>query len=129
MAVKLKHSTETLLNKQFQHKGAGYDSFDVDTVFDEIIKDYHIIESNHLVSEEEYQNLKKEIESLKKENINLKIELDNEKSKLKYIKKDGKDIHIDNLELLKRIGRLEYIIHEKLHLNPDEISNFDPDDC
>ena len=129
MATKLKHTSSSLLNKQFIKKGAGYDSFDVDSLFDEVINDYRVIEANHLMSHEEFQNLTKEIEKLKKENITLKVELDNEKSKLKYIKKDDIDIHLDNLELLKRIGRLEAIIHEKLHLNPDEIINFDPDDC
>ncbi len=129
MAAKLKHSSETLLNKTFKQNGVGYDSYDVDETFDEIINDYRIIENNRLLSEEEYQYLKNEIARLQKEVIDKEVELENEKRKYKYIKKDGTDIHIDNLELLKRIGKLEYIIHEKLHLNPEEITNFDPDDC
>ena len=130
MPVKLKYSSETLLNKKFKEKGVGYDSFDVDSTFDEVITDYKKIENNVLLTKEEFESLKKEIAELRKSNIDLKIQVDNEKGKMKYIKKDGKDIHIDNLVLLKRIGKLEQIIHDKLHIDPDEINtNFDPDDC
>lgn len=129
MPIKLIHTSDSLLKKEFSKKGAGYDSFEVDSVLDDMIKDYRTVEANKLLSEEEYQRLLDEIASLKKDNINLKIALDSEKGKMKYIKKDGKDIHIDNLVLLERIGKLEQIIHDKLHINPDEIINFDPDDC
>lgn len=129
MPIKLKNSTKSLLNKQFSSAPKGYNPLEVDTMFDQIIRDYETVEENVLLSKQEEENLKNKIEALNKENIELKVELDNEKSRWKYIKKDGKDIHIDNLVLLQRIGKLEQIIYEKLHMNPDEIISFDPDDC
>ena len=129
MPIKLKNNSDNLLNKQFSIKPKGYDALEVDCLFDQIVKDYEEVENNILLSNEEYLDLIKDKERLEKDIINLKIELDNEKGRWKYIKNEGKDIHIDNLELLQRIGKLEKIIYEKLHLNPDEITTFDPDDC
>ena len=128
MAIKLNFESKKLLSKEFKKAPKGYDPFEVDTFFDDIIKDYETIEDNILLSKEELKAMKDEIENLKKENIDLKVSLDKEKNKWKYVKNDGKDIHIDNLVLLRRIGKLEKIIHDKLHMNPDDIT-FDPDDC
>ena len=113
---------------QIPGTAGGYNSLEVDALLDQIIKDYETVEQNCLLSKEEYQDIKDRIANLSKENTELRVELDNEKSRWKYIKNDGKDIHIDNLELLQRIGKLERIIVEKLHLNPDKITTFDPDD-
>ena len=128
MSIKLKKNSDYLANLEIPSASRGYNSLDVDALLDQIIKDYETVEQNHLLSKEEYQELKDKINNLVKENTELKIELDNEKGRWKYIKNDGRDIHIDNLELLQRIGRLEKVIVEKLHMNPDEIKTFDPDD-
>lgn len=128
MSIKLKKNSDYLANVQIPGTAGGYNSLEVDALLDQIIKDYETVEQNCLLSKEEYQDLKDKITSLSKENTELRVELDNEKSRWKYIKNDGKDIHIDNLELLQRIGKLERIIVEKLHLNPDKITTFDPDD-
>ena len=129
MPIKLKNSSESLVNKEFSNSPRGYNPLEVDTMLDQIIKDYETVENNCLLSKLEEENLQNKIVALEKENIKLKVELDNEKSRWKYIKKDGKDIHIDNLVLLQRIGKLEQIIYDRLHMNPDEIISFDPDDC
>ena len=129
MPIKLKKNSEYLSTTKFPISARGCYAYEVDTVFDQIIKDYETVENNQLLSNEEYKELISQIEKLKAENIELRVELDNEKSRWKYIKNEGKDIHVDNLELLRRIGRLETIIHERLHINPDEIKTFDPDDC
>ena len=128
MSIKLKKNSDYLANVQIPGTAGGYNSLEVDALLDQIIKDYETVEQNCLLSKEEYQDLKDRIANLSKENTELRVELDNEKSRWKYIKNDGKDIHIDNLELLQRIGKLERIIVEKLHLNPDKITTFDPDD-
>ena len=128
MSIKLKKNSDYLANIQIPSATGGYNPLEVDALLDQIIKDYEMVEQNHLLSKEEYQELKDKIASLSKENTELKVELDNERGRWKYIKNDGKDIHIDNLELLQRIGKLEKIIVEKLHMNPDEITTFDPDD-
>ena len=128
MSIKLKKNSDYLANVQIPGTAGGYNSLEVDALLDQIIKDYETVEQNCLLSKEEYQDIKDRITNLSKENTKLRVELDNEKSRWKYIKNDGKDIHIDNLELLQRIGKLERIIVEKLHLNPDKITTFDPDD-
>ena len=128
MPMKLKNSSEMLVNKEFKILPKGYSGLEVDQLLDQIIKDYEIVENNCLLSKQEAESLQNKIDTLTKENIRLSVELDNEKSRWKYIKSDGKDIHIDNLVLLRRIGKLEQIIYERLHISPDDISNFDPDD-
>ena len=114
-------TSEELLNKQFSKASKGYDPFEVDKVLDMIIEDYEKYEAlsnpNSIVSEK----FLKEVDALKKENESLKEALEKEKNKWKYISRDHKDIHIDNYELLIRIGKLEMFIHEKLGINPDEI--------
>ena len=125
--MKLKKNSDEILNMEFKIAPKGYDGLEVDSYLDQIVKDYLAVEQNYLLSVEEYKDLKARIEKLDKENIELKIKLEKEKGKWKYIKNDEEDIHIDNLVLLQRIGKLEQYIYEKLHINPNEIT-FDPDD-
>lgn len=128
MSIKLKKTSEFLANEQLKIEPRGYSCLDVDLLLDQVVKDYETVEQNHLLSTEEYRALKEEISRLTKENTELRIKIDNEKSRWQYIKNDGKDIHIDNLVLLQRIGKLEKIIYDRLHINPDDITTFDPDD-
>ena len=128
MAVKLKKNSKQLSTQKFSFAPKGYNPLEVDSLLDLVISDYEDIEENMLLTKDDYDALIKEINALRQENTELKINLDKEKNKWKYVKNDGKDIHIDNLVLLRRIGKLEKIIYEKLHINPDDIS-FDPDDC
>ena len=120
MDNKLSFTSQELLNKKFNTAPKGYHPLEVDTVLDKIIEDYKQIEKNSS-SPMDLDKIAKELEELKNENEQLKSELQKEKNKWKYISKDHKDIHIDNYELLQRIGKLEMIIYEKLNMNPDEI--------
>ena len=129
MPIKLKNSSDNLINTEFSIQAKGYNALQVDTLLDQIINDYKLVENSVLLSKQEEVSLKEKIETLSQENIRLSVELDNEKSRWKYIKSNGEDIHIDNLVLLHRIGKLEQIIYERLHINPDELISFDPDDC
>ena len=121
MDNKLQFSSETLLNKKFSKAKKGYDPLEVDQVLDQIIADYEIMEKSPNVSGVDIDKLAKEIEALKNENAQLKLDLEKEKNKWKYISRDHKEIHIDNYELLQRIGKLEMYISEKLNVNPDDI--------
>ena len=114
-------TSEELLNKQFSKASKGYDPFEVDKVLDQIIEDYEKFENMAAPTGTINEKLVKELEQLKKENAEIKAELVKERNKWKYISKDHKNIHIDNYELLIRIGKLEMLIHEKLGLNPEEI--------
>ena len=120
MDKKMNFTSEELLNKKFSDAPRGYDPLEVDKVLDQIIEDYEKFEKGSSGNAVDSATLK-EIEELRKANADLKAELDKEKNKWKYISRDYKDIHIDNYELLQRIGRLESIIYERLNMNPDEI--------
>lgn len=119
MDKKTNFTSKELLEKRFPNTPRGYDPLEVDKVLDKIIEDYEMFENLPLGTDSE--KTLKELEALRKANQELKSELEKEKNKWKYISKDRKDIHIDNYELLQRIGRLEMIIYEKLNMNPDEI--------
>ncbi len=118
MKKELKFDSKSLLLKKFHQKEHGYDPYEVDLVIDEIIEDYKLIESLNQV---DVDKLIQEISNLRQENDRLSAELEKEKKKMKYLPKDQKDFHIDNFELLQRVGKLEAFIHEKLNVNPDEI--------
>lgn len=128
MAIKLKLDSEYLTNEKLPISSNGYDALAVDTIFDKIIKDYETIENGVLLSKEEYESLINKIKGLEKSLIDASIEVKSQKDKWKYVCGD-KNISSDNFELLKRIGKLESIIHEKLRLSLEEINSFDPDDC
>ena len=119
MDKKTNFTSKELLDKRFSNAPRGYDPLEVDTVLDKIIEDYETFEN--LPKGKASESVLKELEELRKANQELKAELEKEKNKWKYISKDRKDIHIDNYELLQRIGKLEMIIYEKLNMNPDEI--------
>ncbi len=115
---KLNCSSDELLNKKFSTSVNGYNPLEVDEYLDKIIRDYEAFEKSLSISD---NSLLEQVKTLKEENAKLRSELENEKDKWKYISKDHKNIHIDNYELLLRIGKLEKIIYEKLNMNPDEI--------
>ena len=118
MAKDLKFSSKDIENIKFKEVAHGYDPLRVDEVLDEIIEDYKKLESDLNVSNQELLN---QIAELKKQNQALAEELQKEKNKIKYLPKDQKEVPIDNLVLLQRIGKLESIIFEKLNMNPDDI--------
>lgn len=118
MDKKLNFSTQELLDIKFNNCPQGYDPLQVDQTLDKIIEDYEKISSSSPV---DIEKIAKELEELRNENLQLKMELEKERNKWKYVSKDHKDIHIDNYELLQRIGRLEMYINEKMNINPDDI--------
>ena len=113
----LRFSSDELLNKKFKSLEHGYDPEEVDLILDQIIEDYRKVESDLKVDVKALQN---ELIELKKENARLQEELAKQKEKIKYLPKD-KPVHIDNYELLQRIGKLEMYIKEKLGPIPEEL--------
>ena len=120
MDKKTNFTSEELLTHRFSRADRGYNPLEVDQMLDKVIEDYKKFEmaSPRIMDND---RIAKELEELRKANAELKEELDQERNKWKYISRDRKDIHIDNYELLQRIGKLEMIIYEKLNINPDEI--------
>ena len=121
MDKRLKFSSQELLDVKFNNCPQGYDPLEVDKVLDSIIEDYERLESEVSNSNIDAGKLAKEVEELKAINQQLRLDLESEKNKWQYVSKDHKNIHIDNYELLQRIGRLEMYIKEHLNVNPDEI--------
>ena len=118
MAKELNFDSKSLYKKKFKTAERGYDPLEVDETLDRIIEDYRVIESTSSI---DVNKLLDEIARLKKENARISDELSKVQGKFKYLPKDLKEIHIDNYELLLRIGKLEAIIKEKLNMNPDDI--------
>ncbi len=121
MEKKTNYTKEELLNKEFSVAVKGYNPLEVDQVLDKIIEDYEKFEKNKSNSSVDVDALLNQIKVLKEENETIKEELEKERNKWKYISKDHKDIHLDNYELLLRIGKLEMYIHDKLGINPEDI--------
>lgn len=121
MEKKTNYTKEELLNKEFSVAVKGYNPLEVDQVLDKIIEDYERFEKNKSNSSVDVDALLNQIKVLKEENETIKEELEKERNKWKYISKDHKDIHLDNYELLLRIGKLEMYIHDKLGINPEDI--------
>lgn len=121
MEKKTNYTKEELLNKEFSVAVKGYNPLEVDQVLDKIIEDYERFEKNKSNSSVDVDELLNQIKVLKEENETIKEELEKERNKWKYISKDHKDIHLDNYELLLRIGKLEMYIHDKLGINPEDI--------
>ena len=113
----LNFTSNTLLNRKFKSSERGYNPDEVDEVLDQIIDDYRKIESTSSI---DVKALLNELNELKKENAKLSEELEKEKNKIKYLPKD-KSIHIDNYELLHRIGKLEMYIKEHIGSIPEEL--------
>ena len=118
MAKDLNFSSDSLLNIKFKAKDRGYDPDQVDAVLDMILEDYRRIEKT---SQDNVDELIAQINELKKANAQLAEDLKKEKSRVKYLPRDQKEVHLDNYVLLTRIGKLESIISEKLNMNPEDI--------
>lgn len=117
MNKELHFSSDSLLCKKFKTAEHGYNPDEVDTVLDQIIEDYRKIEANSKV---DVKTLLNELNELKKENASLTNELNKQKEKIKYLPKD-KAVHIDNYELLLRIGKLEAYIKNHIGSIPEEL--------
>ena len=113
----LNFSSNSLLKRKFKSTERGYDPDEVDEVLDQIIDDYRKIESTSSI---DVKALLSELSELKKENARLSDELAKQKAKIKYLPKD-KVIHIDNYELLHRIGKLEMYIKDHIGSIPEEL--------
>lgn len=117
MNKELNFSSKLLYKTKFKSSEYGYDPEEVDMVLDKIIEDYREFENESSI---DVKALINEIGELKKENTRLLEELEKQKDKIKYLPKD-KPIHIDNYELLHRIGKLEVYIKEHIGSIPEEL--------
>lgn len=111
MAIKLNLNSKEILEMKFPNVPRGYDPLYVDEYLDKIIRDYKIIEANHLIENSEIASLKTKIAALEKENENLKIDNEKYASRLKDINEND-NVTTSNIDLIKRINVLEKFLYQ-----------------
>ena len=112
MPLKLKLTSDVILNKEFQGSTPGYNPLQVDEYLDRIIKDYRVVETNILMLKKDVDDLKTQIDELSEENKKLKVQNLKYESRLSNIK-EGDNVTSENVELLKRINALEKFLYDK----------------
>ena len=112
MTIKLKLSSQIILEKKFQGSTPGYNPLQVDEFIDKIIKDYKVVEGNALVYKSEIDELNKQIETLTKENKELSLANLKYESRLSNIKEND-NVTSENVDLIKRINVLEKYLYYK----------------
>ncbi len=90
-----------ILDKEFKIDARGYRMQEVDQFLDIIIRDYN--EYNNIIKKLTFEN-----EALTNENNALKQEVRSLKSSIEVL--DGQEKEVTNVDLLKRISKLEKII-------------------
>ena len=111
MAIKLNLNSQEILEMKFPNVPRGYDPLYVDEYLDKVIRDYKLVEANHLLESSEHDALKGRIAALEKELEELKIENEKYASRLKDIK-DNDNVSMDNIDLVKRINVLEKFLYQ-----------------
>ena len=119
MAIKLVLSSEQISEKVFKAVPRGYDPYEVDKFLDRIMRDYEKIETNQLLTNEELDKLNSKIKSLEKEKADLELQLGRLKTKYAGVK-EGDKVTDENLDLIKRIRRLETFLWQN-GFNPNNI--------
>ena len=112
MPIKLKLTSQAILDKKFQGSTPGYNPLQVDEYIDRIIRDYKTVEENCLMLQKEAGDLNSQVERLTEENKKLSIENLKFKGRLSNVV-EADNVTKENLNLLKRIDSLEKFIYAK----------------
>ena len=120
MPLKLKLSADEIYNKEFSGSKSGYDCLQVDTMLDSVIADYEAVAEYTQKTEAQLAELTK-INRILNERLT-KLETDNVvlHKKLADYTSPLPESTGDNLDLLKRISRLEEALY-KLGVDPTKI--------
>ncbi len=119
MALKLYLDSNKIFHKEFTASNPGYDSLQVDTFLDLVIKDYDSFEKFEADAQNTIKELNTKINLLNSQLTEAETENATLKSKLSGIS-DNHDAGLNNLELLKRINTLEKALN-KAGINPNTI--------
>lgn len=117
--IKLKLSSNAILDKKFESTSKGYNPLEVDTFLDTIISDYMVVESNVLALKRDVDNLISKINDLEKQKRVLEVENGRYRTRFANIK-ESDNVTSDNIEYIKRINALEKFLWEKGY-NPKDI--------
>lgn len=126
MEKKLNFTSESLLNFKFDPKEKGYDSLQVDQVFDKIIEDYETLKKELQTVTSEKDKHSQEIEKLKSKIEDYELELGKLKQQVAEFSKI-KEFSCDNYALLKKVSAYERVLYKKGIDLKKALS--DPDNC
>lgn len=119
MTTKLNLNSKELLDHVFTISNNGYNSLEVDSFLDTIIRDYRFIEDNVLISKSAFELMERKISEYEMKNRELEIENKRYKARFEGLKTD-ENVSLDNLDLLKRIRSLEKFLWKEGY-NPNNI--------
>lgn len=103
MKIILNLSKKEILEKEFNTNLKGYDVYEIDHFLDLIIKDYDSFKIMLEKNEIELKNLKEENEELKQKNLKLNNHTQKLRKEIKILEEKG----LNNIDILKRINKLE----------------------
>ena len=126
MANKLNYDSKSLLNFKFSPAQKGYDSLEVDQIFDKIIIDYNSLTNDLNDLADKIKQKDSKIEELKDEVERLTFELASVKKQLNSLKKVS-SVNEDNYQLMKKVAAYERVLHRK-GINLKKALS-DPDNC
>ena len=126
MEKKLNYDSEKLLNFKFSPALKGYNTDEVDKVFDDVISDYEafISEINELTEQNKSQEEK--LKELKEQYDRINFELASVKKQLNTLKKTSA-VTDDNYHLVTKVTAYERVLHRKGIDLKKALS--DPDNC
>lgn len=119
MPVKLMLDSNKIYHKVFEGTKPGYDALQVDSFLDIVIKDYESMEAYIGEVDQQIAELNNKVKMLNSELSDSEAENVTLKAKLGDIS-DNQDASLSNLELLKRISKLEEAL-AKVGINPNTI--------
>ena len=114
MALKLNYSSKSLLDVKFTKNVKGYDPYQVDVALDKAIDDFKSYEEYHKESSEYIRRLETDTHELKERIRELELEVAKLKNRSSELSKDASaEVNKGNIELLKRISKLEKALYQK----------------
>ncbi len=117
--LKLLLDSNKVYHKEFVGTKPGYDALQVDSFLDIVIKDYESFETYQSECEKEISQLNQKLEVLNKQLSDVEIENVKLKNKVSGIDSNTEP-SLNNLELLKRISKLEKAL-SRAGINPNTI--------
>ncbi len=119
MPIKLMLDSNKIYHKIFEGTKPGYDALQVDSFLDIVIKDYESMEQYIADNDAEMEELKNKVKMVNTQLAKVEAENATLKEKLGDISEND-DASLNNLELLKRISKLEEAL-SKAGINPNTI--------
>ncbi len=119
MPIKLMLDSNKIYHKIFEGTKPGYDALQVDSFLDIVIKDYESMEQYIADNDAEMEELKNKVKMVNAQLSKAEAENATLKERLGDIT-ENEDASLNNLELLKRISKLEEAL-SKAGINPNTI--------